>query len=226
MATLLLQCVAPLQSWGTQSEYIVRDTGREPSKSGIIGLLCAAMGIPRSDNETLAQLGGLKMGVRVDREGRILRDYHTIFEKKVVSQRYYLSDAMFLVGMEGDMERLRQLQAALKRPRWHLFLGRKSCVPSRPLYLPEGLCDKPLLEALQAYPWLGQNKREHESLQSLRLVYEDNKRGSEFHRDQPVNFARNQRHFHPRRTTTKFVPRPDYDPRISYPFLQTEGGVA
>lgn len=226
MATLLLQCVAPLQSWGTQSEYIVRDTGREPSKSGVIGLLCAAMGIPRSDNETLAQLGELRMGVRVDREGKILHDYHTIFELEVVSHRYYLSDAMFLVGLEGDMEWLQQLQAALKHPRWHLFLGRKSCVPSRPPYLPQGLSDKPLGEALESYPWLGQNSQEYQEIQSLRLVYEDNKVGNEFHHDHPVSFIRNQRQFHPRRTVTKFISRPEFNPQISYPFLQIPGGVA
>lgn len=226
MATLLLQCVAPLQSWGTQSEYIVRDTGREPSKSGVIGLLCAAMGIPRSDNETLARLGELRMGVRADREGKILHDYHTIFELEVVSHRYYLSDAMFLVGLEGDLGWLRQLQAALKHPRWHLFLGRKSCVPSRPPYLPQGLSNKSLLEALQEYSWLGQNRGEYKTLQSLRLVYEDNEKGNEFHRDHPVSFIRNQRQFYPRRTITIFIPRPEFNPRVSYPFLQAEGGVA
>ncbi len=225
MATILLQCVAPLQSWGTQSEYIVRDTGREPSKSGVIGLLCAAMGIPRSDNETLAQLGKLKMGVRVDREGRILRDYHTIFEQKVVSYRYYLSDAMFLIGLQGELDWLQKIQSALKHPCWHLFLGRKSCVPSRPPYLSQGLSEKPLLQALTEYPWLGQNRREYESLESMRLVYEDNEKGNKFHRDHPVSFARNQRHFHPRRTATDFIPRPEFDPRASYPFLQVKGGV-
>ena len=226
MTTLLLQCVAPLQSWGTQSEYIMRDTGREPSKSGIIGLLCAAMGIPRSDTETLAQLARLTMGVRIDREGKILHDYHTIFERKVVSHRYYLSDAMFLVGLEGEIDWLEKIQTALKHPRWHLFLGRKSCVPSRPPYLPKGLCDKSLLEALQDYPWLGQNRREHEALQSLRLVYEDNENGNEFHRDYPVNFAPRERHFRPRRTTTKFISRPDFNPQVSYPVLQAERRVA
>src|SRR5688572_6451376 len=124
MATLLLQCVAPLQSWGTQSEYIVRDTGREPSKSGIIGLLCAALG--RERTVPMADLAALKMAVRADREGKILRDYHTIFELKVVSHRYYLSDAMFLVGLEGERNWLRQIEEALKHPRWLLFMGRKS----------------------------------------------------------------------------------------------------
>ncbi|MFQ5421285.1 MAG: type I-E CRISPR-associated protein Cas5/CasD, partial [Anaerolineae bacterium] len=72
MPTLLLRCVAPLQAWDTQSNFGVRTTGREPSKSGIIGLLCAALGRPRA--EPVADLAALKMGVRVDQEGRILRD--------------------------------------------------------------------------------------------------------------------------------------------------------
>lgn len=220
MATLLLQCVAPLQSWGSQSEYIVRDTGREPSKSGIVGLLCAALG--RERTAPMADLAALKMGVRVDREGKILRDFHTIFEQKVVSHRYYLSDAMFLVGLEGEREWLSQLQQALKHPRWLLFLGRKSCVPARPPYLPEGLSEEPLLEALKCYPWLGQNKQRHGKIESLRLVYEDNEKGNEFHRDQPINFGRNQRHFQPRRTTTMFVPPPPFDPQRSYPLLTKE----
>ncbi len=224
MATLLLQCAAPLQSWGTQSEYIVRDTGREPSKSGIIGLLCAALG--RERTESVSDLAALNMGVRVDREGKILRDYHTVFEQQVVSHRYYLSDATFLVGLDGDMDLLKQLQTALKHPHWSLFLGRKSCVPSRPPYLPQGLSEKPLLRALTEYPWLGQSRREHDSIQSVRMVYEDSEKGNEFHRDQPISFARNQRLFHPRRITTKFIPRPEFNPQVSYPLLQAERRLA
>lgn len=221
MATLLLQCVAPLQSWGTQSEYIVRDTGREPSKSGIVGLLCAALG--RERTAPLDDLAQLKMAVRVDREGKILRDYHTIFEEKVLSYRYYLSDAMFLVGLESDdADWLQELREALKYPRWSLFLGRKSCVPSRPPYLPQGWSEKPLLEALGEYPWLGQDREKYKKIQSLRLVYDDNDEGNEFHRDHPVSFARNQRRFHPRRAKTKFVARPDFAPQVSYPLLLQE----
>jgi len=223
MATLLLQCVAPLQSWGTQSEYIVRDTGREPSKSGIIGLLCAALG--RERNEPLDDLSRLTMGVRADWEGKILRDYHTITDntKKtpstVVSTRYYLADAMFLVGLKGDVDLLQQLHIALKHPRWNLFLGRKSCVPSRPPFLTQGLSEKPLLEALGEYPWLGQNRQKYETIHFLRLVCEDMDAGNEFHRDNPVSFERDQRHFHPRRTTTKFIARPAFESQKSYPLL-------
>ena len=71
--TLLLRLKAPLQSWGMASRFSIRDTAKEPSKSGVIGLLCAALGISRdnanTDNPTFNALTKLKFGVRVNREG-------------------------------------------------------------------------------------------------------------------------------------------------------------
>src|SRR5260370_17357943 len=75
MGTLLLRLAAPMQSWGTQSRFVVRDTGLEPSKSGVIGLLCAALGRPRE--APMEDLARLRMGVRVDRGGVMQTDYHT-----------------------------------------------------------------------------------------------------------------------------------------------------
>jgi CRISPR system Cascade subunit CasD len=66
---LLIPCVGPMQSWGTRSRFQERDTEREPSKSGLIGLICAALG--RDRNETVEDLAALKMAVRVDREGKL-----------------------------------------------------------------------------------------------------------------------------------------------------------
>lgn len=66
-----------MQAWGTQSRFIVRDTGWEPSKSGVVGLLCAALGCSRDDDQTVVELASLRMGVRVDGEGALLSDYHT-----------------------------------------------------------------------------------------------------------------------------------------------------
>ena len=54
---LLIPCVGPMQSWGTRSRFQERDTEREPSKSGIIGLLCAALG--RDRNESVDDLADL-----------------------------------------------------------------------------------------------------------------------------------------------------------------------
>lgn len=77
MATLLLRLAAPLQAWGADSKFETRKTGREPTKSGVIGLLAAALGLRRDEREALLRLTGLRFGVRVEREGQLLVDYHT-----------------------------------------------------------------------------------------------------------------------------------------------------
>ena len=53
MATLLLRLAAPLQAWGADSKFETRKTGREPTKSGVIGLLAAALGLRRDETEPL-----------------------------------------------------------------------------------------------------------------------------------------------------------------------------
>ncbi|MGN5183509.1 type I-E CRISPR-associated protein Cas5/CasD [Aeromonas veronii] len=163
MPTLLLRLQGPMQSWGTTSRFDERDTQLEPSKSGVLGLICAALGRDRS--ESVDDLAALQMGVRVDREGVVLRDYQTAtgivnaagkvdMKRTVVSPRYYLSDAAFLVGFEGEQALLDQIHQALKTPHWPLSLGRKGCLPSPPVYLPDGVRDSALLEALRDYPEL------------------------------------------------------------------------
>ena len=64
MATLLLRLAAPLQSWGADSKFETRKTNREPTKSGVIGLLAAALGLRRDDAAGLARLNGLHFAVR------------------------------------------------------------------------------------------------------------------------------------------------------------------
>jgi len=216
MSVLLLRLCGPMQSWGVQSRFTVRDTGLEPSKSGVVGLLCAALG--RHREEPVAGLAALTMGVRVDQEGVMARDYHTAgkggilrasgqVERKtlVVSTRYYLADARFLVGLEGDgLDLLAQLHAALRDPYWPLYLGRKAFVPGEPIWLSDGLRPgKALMEALQTYPWLGP---EHQKPpEQVRLVLEDPD-GPEVRPDQPLSFA--ERRFAPRRIRTRFIPAP------------------
>ncbi|MAT97776.1 MAG: type I-E CRISPR-associated protein Cas5/CasD [Anaerolineaceae bacterium] len=222
MPTLLLQCVAPLQSWDTQSRFGVRATGREPSKSGVVGLLCAALGRPRT--EPVDDLATLRMGVRVDKEGQILRDWHTAgkggylkasgsVERKnlITSTRYYLSDAAFLVGLESDdLPLLKQLHAALSNPHWMLFLGRKACPPSLPPYLADGLKEESgLLNVLAAYPWLGRNQKQYDSLIQVRVVLEDDAGSQVFH-DHPISFEKGNRQFAPRRASTTFIEKPPF----------------
>ncbi len=216
MKTLLLRISAPLQSWGTQSHFSHRDTGYEPSKSGIIGLLCAALGRPR--DQSIADLRALKMGVRIDRPGVILRDFHTAgidgyykvsgsIERKnaIPSERYYLSDALFLVGLEGEAALLERLQTALQQPRWFLFFGRKACLPAERVWLPDGLRDEDLESALKGYRHLGDDAQ---ASPELRLLLEDDGMGTIVRNDQPISFK--PRRFITRRLRAQYIANPSY----------------
>ncbi len=157
MSTLLLTLEGPMQSWGTRSRFGVRDTGRAPSKSGVVGLLAAALG--RDRDEPLHDLVAFRMGVRMDRPGSREVDFQTALEvakasgatpDTAMSWRHYLADASFTVGLEGDRALLDTFVAALRAPVWALYLGRRGYVPSAPLLGAEPpVLDVDLLTALQ-----------------------------------------------------------------------------
>lgn len=157
MATLLLRLAAPLQAWGADSKFETRKTAREPTKSGVIGLLAAALGLRRDEAESLTRLAQLRFGVRVEREGQLLVDFHMARneekDRSYVTYRHYLEDAVFLVGLESeDTALLQELAEALTHPVFPLYLGRRACPPTLPLCL--GLREQGLVEALQAEPAL------------------------------------------------------------------------
>jgi len=132
--TLLLSLDGPMQSWGFRSRFDYRDTALEPTRSGVVGLICAAMGIARG--EDISRFDAIRMGVRVDRDGRTECDYHTALDviradgsgtDTVVSRRDYLADASFTVGLQSsNKELLKDIATALLSPTWMLFLGRKA----------------------------------------------------------------------------------------------------
>jgi len=204
MSTLLMRLAAPLQSWGVDSKFERRGTERAPTKSGVIGLVAAALG--RRRNESIKDLQMLRFGVRVDREGTLLRDYHTAKNQKsaYVTQRYYLADAMFLVGLEGEEEFLMKIEHALCHPVFPLFLGRRSCPPEGKLSL--GIRkSKTLLEALQEEPWLISDwlRRREDPQVYLRIVTEADGRSSKiyFQRDVPLAFDQTHRKYGFRRVS-------------------------
>jgi CRISPR system Cascade subunit CasD len=78
----------------------------------------------------------------------------------IISPRDYLEDAAFLVGLEareGYESFLEAAAEAVQFPHWPLFLGRKACVPTRPIYEYFGDRYSDLEEALRlhAWEWLG-----------------------------------------------------------------------
>jgi len=154
---LVLRLAAPLQSWGGPSPINRRDTMPEPTKGGIVGLLAAAQGLRRQD--PIEDLLGLSLGVRTDRPGTLLRDYHTAStldgrplpaaqtnprgqqkttspaKNTYVTVRFYLQDAVFVAALHGPRELLLALGDALRRPGFPLALGRRCCPPTLPLLL-------------------------------------------------------------------------------------------
>lgn len=217
---LLLRFAAPMQSWGMSSRFSIRDTAKEPSKSGVVGLLCAALGISRDEaneqNEQFVEITKLKMGVRVLREGVPESDFHTAQKvaiadseikvtKKIktknteLSKRHYLADADFLVGLESkDLSLLENLQNALKNPKWQLFLGRKAFVPSEPIYFAD---NEKGLQSGDCETVLSEFEIESKSKEQ-RLIIED-ENGTEVRQDVPLDFA--ARRFSIRRVETRFI---------------------
>lgn len=182
MATLLLRLAAPLQSWGTDSKFEIRRTDRQPSKSGVLGLVAAALGYRRDDDAAIQSLHALRFGVRVDREGQqLLNDLHNAHTEQFwatddtkytyITHRYYLADAIFLAGLESDDEALlQQIADALQHPAYPLFLGRRSCPPTLPLCL--GIRQNTLEEALQGEPWLVTHRIQQDDNQRVRMQIE------------------------------------------------------
>ncbi|HEX6937942.1 MAG TPA: type I-E CRISPR-associated protein Cas5/CasD [Longimicrobiales bacterium] len=185
---LLIRLEGPLQAWGTRARWDVRDTAREPTRSGVIGLLAAALGYDRNDPRIVDELeAGLEIGVRVEREGDILDDYHTITgylptaegsyrhsgiktasnlaaligkgaePSTIQSTRRYLVDASFLVALacraDADESLLMRCADALRAPHWPLYLGRRSCIPSRPVFETLTTRYDGVEHALRRYPW-------------------------------------------------------------------------
>ena len=183
MPTLLLRLVGPMQSWGTTSRFDHRDTGKDPSKSGVVGLLAAAMGIDRENWIDLEPLTRLSLGIRHDRPGVPKQDYQTAqhiisanrakIHETAVTTRDYLADAAFLVGLEGkDRSLLEKAHASLHDPVWLLFLGRKSYVPSEPIWIEDGVQDAPMREVLIRWPWIATRRKWEEPPEKLLISWE------------------------------------------------------
>ena len=197
MPTLLLRLVGPMQSWGTTSRFDQRDTGKEPSKSGVVGLLAAALGIDRENWIDLEPLTHLSMGVRHDRPGVPKRDYQTAqhiisadrskIHDTAVTTRDYLADAAFLVGLATEDNTLLGMYAALRDPVWPLALGRKSYVPSELIWMENAVQDVPLREALTRYPWIATPRKWEAFPEKLLVSLESGDGSGVLKMDQPLS---------------------------------------
>ena len=159
MKTCIFQLYAPMVSWGEIAIGGERRSALQPSRSAVIGIIAAALGITRDNEDELARLTNeISIAVRVDQPGTILRDYHTaqvpgkdskaIYRtrkdemnappdkiKTVLSSREYRCDAYALIAicLHSETWTLKQIADAIEKPTFHLYLGRKSAPPALPL---------------------------------------------------------------------------------------------
>lgn len=207
MAVLLLRLAAPLQSWGCGSKFNIRSTEREPTKSGVIGMIAAALGIKRDEPEKLRPLSELRFGIRVEREGKLLRDFHMVscLKKPDVTERYYLQDAVFLAALESeDKDYLNSLAKALQNPVYPLYLGRRSCPPTLPVVV--GIRDGGLTEVLDNEPRICDRADK-----DVRIVYETYSEGTPV-QDKPVSFSQLHRKHDWRLKQEKIILSEEHDP--------------
>jgi CRISPR system Cascade subunit CasD len=155
---LALLLDGPLQSWGFASRFQRRTTGLHPTKSGVIGLVGAAMGLAKGSSEEadwLPKLSALEMcSIVIPRDvpgtaGQLpilrMEDYHTVLDTRrasgvmnkdaVVTRRQYLLEARFGVILAGNCSVLERAVSALQDPIWGVWLGRKNCIPSTPVFV-------------------------------------------------------------------------------------------
>lgn len=206
MSTLLLRLAAPLQSWGINSKFEYRFTEKMPTKSAVVGMLAAALGLGRDAD--LSKLNALKFGVRADREGEETTDFHMAHERDFwkkhdakythLTYRHYLSDAVFLAGFEGDDTFLREIEHAIKNPKYPLFLGRRSCPPTLPIVIK--ISSSQLEQALREEPPICEN-----SNRMLRVQIETDGSGYKIMQDVPLSFNPKKRIYGYRKVNEFFV---------------------
>jgi CRISPR system Cascade subunit CasD len=210
MQYLALLLDAPLQSWGYASRFQRRTTGLHPTKSGVVGLLCAALGLAKGSPEEkkwLPRLAALRMTVvtipRTKAQSgkqigstevplRRLEDFHTVLCTRrasgspnpdpVVTHRQYLLDSRFGVLLAGDDAGVIARAAnAVRNPVWGVWFGRKCCLPAAPLYR-AGPCD----EAAAWRALIGDKPREQFTRVEEVAHFEE---GTDSLNDQPLGFG-------------------------------------
>lgn len=162
---LVLRLEGPLQSWGENAKWDFRDSGAMPTKSGIVGLLGCAMGAERGSDVLTELAQSIAVAVRADRPGVKFVDFQTVrgdplmaatgkpktTGNTILSPHAYLQDACFTVFIDTSDEWRDRIVKSLENPKWCVYLGRKNCVPSRPI-LAQVVEYAGLMEALAEYP--------------------------------------------------------------------------
>lgn len=93
---LLLWLEGPLQAWGHDSKFGVRDTLNFPTRSGVLGLLCCARGAGGPEHQWLEQMSSMSMEVRAyartDENDKLVLSEPALRDFQMVGSGYDHSD--------------------------------------------------------------------------------------------------------------------------------------
>ncbi|MDX8395082.1 MAG: type I-E CRISPR-associated protein Cas5/CasD [Mariprofundaceae bacterium] len=145
---LAIKLQGVMQAWGGHTYEDFRHSELIPTRSAVLGMLAACIGIDRGNIEQLESLSAsVRMAVRLDSKPQRIMDFHTVLDARkvdgkpnpnpVVSKREYLCDAKYTVLIQSISEAgysLESIEQAIKAPVYTPFLGRRSCLLSRPLF--------------------------------------------------------------------------------------------
>lgn len=142
--TLILKTEG-LSAYGLQTFDIHRRVNHFPTRSAVLGLLGAALGITRDRHRELFELSEqLDIAVQVNQCGEKMVDYHTVQnfrspQGKIQNgtkptYREYWCDSAHTFAISADESVIQQLIEHVKKPVFSVFYGRKSCPLTRPLY--------------------------------------------------------------------------------------------
>lgn len=231
-ATLILRLEGPLQSWGHESRFTRRGTAEQPTKSGVIGMIAAAQGRRRTDPvEDLVQL---RYGVRTDQPGRLVRDFQTEIDWRTgksspLTDRHYLADAKFVVGLEGPRTLVDGIAEYLRSPRFPLYLGRRSCPPMGRMVA--GVVDAPLESALRDWDWIAAPRYQRQQPAVAQLAVARDARPDETTEatahDVPISFDQRNRRYDWRPIVLDWVamPNPGSTSPVGHDPLALTGGA-
>jgi len=218
---LALRFEGPMQSWGFDSQFNRRNTGLWPTKSAIAGMICAAFGYERGSQEeydflntfthikmTAISIPRIVNNSRDEKElmVRRLTDYHTVEgtvrasgslnPNAVLTHRQYLNDASFGVVLSGNSILLEAVGKQLKDPIWGIWLGRKSCIPTAPVFAGIYQTENDAIEILT-------NKKSGDYMTQKEVnTFSE---GKDSISDQATTFISSSRSFAPRRVKVEVV---------------------
>lgn len=184
-AYLVFRLYGPLASWGMPAVGGDRPTAAQPTRSALLGLLAAGLGIKRDKEDALQALQkSVSFAVKQTVPSSLMRDYHTAqvpthsnkithFTRKselasvdlntILSSRDYRCDGLWIVAVSLTSQAtvtLDELQHGLLSPVYSLYLGRKSCPLAAPLQ-PKVIEAKNLKDALDSpFPPLTRSAKE------------------------------------------------------------------